>query len=85
MQKTDLKLFKETKSESTDEHKVAKESVSLEALAAMTGFPAKMIKTELFLGELNEGEPISLEELRTHMLGFLNRSLSKHITDSEAV
>ena len=80
--KKDWKVHSGTQTSNKDE---GSQSVSLEKLAEMTGFPAKMIKAELFLGELAEGEPISIEELRSHMLGFLNRSLGKHITDSEAV
>ena len=61
------------------------EMVSLEALAKLTGFPEQMIKAELFLGEFDEDKPISLEKLRSHMVGFLQRSLGKHGDDSEAI
>jgi hypothetical protein len=61
------------------------EMVSIEALAKLTGFPAQMIKAELFLGDMSENELIPLENLRSHMLKFLQRSLGKHGSDSEAV
>ena len=83
MQNTEWNLLEDNESNPSHEVEGGK-SVSLETLAAMTGFPAKMIKKELFFGELSDDEPISLEQLRSHMLGFLNRSLSKHMSDSQA-
>ncbi len=47
--------------------------ISLEALAKMTGFPVEMIKEEIFKGHADQ--EISLEELRTAMLSFIDSTM----------
>lgn len=48
--------------------------ISLSTLAKMTGFPVEMIQSELFKDQANS-EEISLEELRTAMLSYIDASL----------
>ncbi|MBY0517634.1 MAG: hypothetical protein K2P81_12030 [Bacteriovoracaceae bacterium] len=48
--------------------------VSLESLSQMTGFPVELIQQELFLGQTPE-EGVSLEELRSAMLNFIDSTL----------
>ena len=47
--------------------------VSLEVLASMTGFPVELIKEEVFKGNANED--VSLEELRSAMLNFIDSTM----------
>ena len=62
--KEDWKLFQnEQLEENPTKDSSCEQTVSLEALAKLTGFPAKHIKAELFLGEMKEDEPISLEKI----------------------
>lgn len=49
-------------------------NVSLEMLAKMTGFPVEMIKEEIFPGSHEKSE-ISLEELRSAMLSFIDSTM----------
>ena len=52
-----------------------KELVTLESLSDLTGFPIEMIKTELFNGtDLNE-DTISLTELRTAMMSYIDETM----------
>jgi len=48
--------------------------VSLEVLAKMTGFPVELIKEEIFKGH-EDGEAISLEELRAAMLTYIDSTM----------
>jgi hypothetical protein len=51
------------------------ETVTLESLSDLTGFPIEMIKTELFNGtDLNE-DSISLTELRTAMMSYIDETM----------
>ena len=47
--------------------------ISLETLSKMTGFPVDMIKDEIFQGKGTED--ISLEELRTAMLSYIDSTI----------
>ena len=47
--------------------------ISLETLSKMTGFPVEMIKDEIFQGKGTED--ISLEELRTAMLTYIDSTI----------
>ena len=47
--------------------------ISLEVLAKMTGFPIEMIKEEVFKGQ--EGSEVSLEDLRTAMLSYIDSTM----------
>lgn len=47
--------------------------VSLEVLASMTGFPVELIKEEIFKGHATED--VSLEELRSAMLNFIDSTM----------
>ncbi len=51
----------------------SKGRISLETLAKMTGFPAEMIKDEIFQGK--GSEDISLEELRAAMLTYIDSTI----------
>jgi hypothetical protein len=54
-----------------------KEMVTLESLSDLTGFPVEMIKTELFNGtDLNE-DTISLTQLRTAMMSYIDETMLK--------
>lgn len=46
------------------------ESVSLDSLSLMTGFPADFIKSELIV----EGEDLSVGDLRKTMINFLEKN-----------
>jgi len=48
------------------------EKVSLETLSKLTGFPAELIKEEVFNGDM---EDVSLEELRTAMLSYIDSTM----------
>jgi hypothetical protein len=48
--------------------------VSLEVLAKMTGFPTELIKEEIFKGQ-NSGEEISLDDLRSAMLSYIDSTM----------
>lgn len=48
--------------------------VSLEVLAKMTGFPVEMIREEIFRGQGTDAE-ISLEDLRTAMLSYIDSTM----------
>ncbi len=47
--------------------------ISIEALAKMTGFPVEMIKEEIFKGQ--EGQEVSLDDLRTAMLSYIDSTM----------
>ncbi len=47
--------------------------ISLEMLSKMTGFPAEIIKDEIFQG--NGSEDISLEDLRAAMLTYIDSTI----------
>ncbi len=49
-------------------------TVSLEVLAKMTGFPVELIKEEIFNGK-SQGEEVSLEELRSAMLSYIDSTM----------
>jgi hypothetical protein len=49
--------------------------ISLQELANLTGFPVELIKTELFPHAANLEEKVSLGELRTIMLKFLDSTM----------
>ncbi|HXH74946.1 MAG TPA: hypothetical protein VNJ08_08275 [Bacteriovoracaceae bacterium] len=48
-------------------------TVSLEVLAKMTGFPLELIQEEIFQGK--EGQEVSLEELRSAMLSYIDSTM----------
>lgn len=54
--------------------------ISLEVLAKMTGFPIEMIKEEIFQGQEGHQE-ISLDELRTAMLSYIDSTLLEESED----
>lgn len=56
-----------------------KEKISLEQLAKLTGFSPDIIQQELFAGS-PDGEGVSLEELRSLMLNFIDATM---LADSE--
>ncbi len=47
--------------------------VTFETLALLTGFPVDFIKRELFLGKLPETKELSLDQLRSNMIKYLDR------------
>jgi hypothetical protein len=49
--------------------------ISLQELANLTGFPVELIKTELFPHAQNLDQKVSLGELRTIMLKFLDSTM----------
>lgn len=49
-------------------------TVSLEVLAKMTGFPLELITEEIFNGK-NTKDEVSLEELRSAMLNFIDSTM----------
>jgi len=51
----------------------ADEKVSLSSLSELTGFPVDFIKKELLL----EKEPLSLNELRTSMMAYLESTVEE--------
>ena len=51
------------------------ELVSLDSLAALTGFPVEMIKSELFKDSSLETEKVTLAELRKAMVGFIDATM----------
>lgn len=58
----------------TNGHDAKAGKVSLETLSKMTGFPIEMIKEEVFKGQMTEQE-ISLEELRSAMLSYIDSTM----------
>jgi len=50
-----------------------KNTVSLETLSKMTGFPVELIKEELFNG--SSSEQVCLETLRAAMLSYIDSTL----------
>jgi hypothetical protein len=54
----------------------SKNSVSLETLSKMTGFPAELIKEELFNG--SSTDQVCLERLRAAMLSYIDSTLLLH-------
>lgn len=58
----------------TGEQSKAKEKVSLQQLAELTGFSPEIIKQELFPS--NEGDDaVSLEELRSLMMNYIDATM----------
>ena len=55
---------------------VKHEKTSLAELSKLTGFPIKMIKDELLLSQ-GENQDVSLDDLRTAMLKFIDQSFAK--------
>mgnify|MGYP001170272878 CR=1 FL=1 len=51
------------------------ELVSLDSLAALTGFPVEMIKSELFKDSALENEKISLADLRKAMVSYIDATM----------
>ena len=74
--KNNWKLYSNDESE-VEQSGNQRETVSLDTLAKLTGFPVELIKAELLLHDMNSSEPISLENLRSHMVKFLQRSMAK--------
>lgn len=52
----------------------SKEEVKLSALSDLVGFPVEFIKKELMLEDDAEGE-VSLQELRSRMLNYLDKTM----------
>lgn len=52
------------------------ELVSLDSLAALTGFPVEMIKTELFKdSSLENEEKVTLADLRKAMVSYIDATM----------
>ena len=52
------------------------ESITLDSLSALTGFPVDMIKKELFeSSEINGSEEIPLEKLRSAMMSLIDETM----------
>lgn len=51
------------------------EMVTLKSLSDLTGFPVKMIKEELFSHNQLSDEAVSLEDLRSAMLNYLDQTM----------
>lgn len=52
------------------------DSITLESLSDLTGFPVDMIKKELFeSSEISESQEIPLQELRSAMMSFIDESM----------
>lgn len=49
--------------------------VSLEVLAKMTGFPVDMIKEEIFRGQDADQQEVSLDDLRSAMLSYIDSTM----------
>lgn len=58
-----------------DRAKEKQEMVTLKSLSDLTGFPVKMIKEELFSESDLQSESISLEQLRTAMMSYLDETM----------
>lgn len=58
----------------TGEQTQAKEKVSLQQLAELTGFSPEIIKQELFPSKDGE-DSVSLEELRSLMMNFIDATM----------
>jgi site-specific DNA-adenine methylase len=58
-----------------DQAKEKQEMVTLKSLSDLTGFPVKMIKEELFSESDLQSESISLEQLRTAMMSYLDETM----------
>ncbi|MFP5458275.1 MAG: hypothetical protein ACLGG7_06030 [Bacteriovoracia bacterium] len=58
----------------TGEQSKAKEKVSLQQLAELTGFSPELIKQELFPAKEGE-DAVSLEELRSLMMNFIDATM----------
>lgn len=57
------------------EAKEKQEMVTLKSLSDLTGFPVKMIKEELFREQNLDEETVSLEDLRTAMMSYLDETM----------
>lgn len=56
----------------------AETRITLQSLSELTGFPVEMINQELFLGsEKIAQDGISIEQLRSAMLHFIDDTLAK--------
>ena len=55
--------------------KEKQEMVTLKSLSDLTGFPVKMIKEELFNDQDLRIESLSLEDLRSAMLSYLDKTM----------
>ncbi len=54
----------------------ANDSITLDSLSALTGFPVDMIKKELFeSSEISGSQEIPLKELRSAMMSFLDQTM----------
>ena len=51
------------------------DKVTLESLSDLTGFPIEMIKTELFNGTDLTEDSISLTDLRTAMMSYIDETM----------
>jgi len=49
--------------------------VTLESLSSLTGFPVEMIKHELFNDADINGEKISLDQLRSAMVSYIDETM----------
>jgi site-specific DNA-adenine methylase len=58
-----------------DRAKEKQEMVTLKSLSDLTGFPVKMIKEELFSESDLQSESITLEQLRTAMMSYLDETM----------
>lgn len=57
------------------ETKNEQEMVTLKSLSDLTGFPVEMIKTELFNGSDLSEETISLTDLRSAMMSYIDKTM----------
>ena len=55
--------------------KEKQEMVTLKSLSDLTGFPVKMIKEELFNDQNLKLESLSLDDLRSAMLNYLDKTM----------
>lgn len=58
-------------SEAKEKH----EMVTLKSLSDLTGFPVKMIKEELFSDAQLDEETVSLDDLRSAMMTYLDQTM----------
>ena len=58
----------------------SQEKIEMSSLSNLTGFPVDYIKKELVLDE----EEVTLEQLREHMMVFLNSNFEGSISDVDS-
>lgn len=55
------------------------ETITLDSLSALTGFPVEMIKKELFdNSSIKDNDEISLSDLRAAMMSFIDETMLKN-------